>query len=129
MEFLSLSAMRPLARTLKLFGGSVLCWRCCHNRGARYRVWTMGLRGRAEHRIRQLRPMLETPVSLRLKPHLWGTMERRSRLEAALRRCEFIVAQHGVPRKVAGTIDPCEEPDFKPPKRPWPRLKSKASDR
>ena len=82
------------ARTLKLFEGSVLCWRCCHRRGARYRVWTVGLRGRAEGRIPKLRAMLESPESLRLKPHLWGTMERRKRLEAALRRCEFIVARH-----------------------------------
>jgi hypothetical protein len=32
--------------------------------------------------------------TLRLKPHLWGTMERRSRLEAALRRAEFVVSRH-----------------------------------
>ena len=37
--------------------------------------------------------MLETPTSLRLKPVLWGKLERRSRLEAALARCEFIVSQ------------------------------------
>jgi hypothetical protein len=81
------------ARTLKLFEGSVLCWRCCHRRGARYRVWTKGLRGRAENRIPRLRAQLEADVSLRLKPVLWGKMERRKRLEAALARCEFIVSQ------------------------------------
>jgi hypothetical protein len=32
--------------------------------------------------------------TLRLKPHLWGTMERRSRLEPALRRAEFVVSRH-----------------------------------
>jgi hypothetical protein len=53
----------------------------------------MGLRQRAEHRIPKLRAMLESDVSLRLKPHLWGTMERRSRLEAALRRAEYIVSR------------------------------------
>jgi hypothetical protein len=41
-----------------------------------------------------LRAKLESEVSLRLKPHLLGTMEKRKRLEAALRRAEFIVAQH-----------------------------------
>jgi hypothetical protein len=81
------------ARTLKLFEGSVLCWRCCHRCGARYRVRTSGLRGSAELRISRLRTMLETSVSLRLKPHLWGKLERRGRLEAALRRCEYIVAK------------------------------------
>jgi hypothetical protein len=30
---------------------------------------------------------------IRLKPHLWGKLERRKRLEAALARCEFIVSQ------------------------------------
>jgi hypothetical protein len=81
------------ARTLKLFEGCVLCWRCCHRRGARYRVWTRTLRGRAEHRILKLKAVLESERSLRLKPHLWGKMERRKRLEAALARCEFIVNQ------------------------------------
>jgi hypothetical protein len=74
---------------------------------------------RAEHRIPKLRAKLESEVSLRLKPHLLGTMEKRKRLEAALRRCEFIVAQHdylgkpGKPRRIgrsrkanaAGNVD------------------------
>jgi hypothetical protein len=54
----------------------------------------MSVRQRAEHRIPKLRAMLESEAPLRLKPVLWGKMERRKRLEAALRRCEFIVA-HG----------------------------------
>lgn len=117
------------ARTLKLFEGSVLCWRCCHRRGARYRVWMRGLKGRAEQRLPRLRAMLESEESLRLKPHLWGTMERRKRHEAALVRHEFIVAQTGSPRKkISATIDPGSEPDFVAPKRPWPGRKSKLSE-
>jgi hypothetical protein len=54
----------------------------------------MGARQRAEHQIPRLRAKLESVESLRLKPHLWGKMERRSRLEAALARAEYIVAQH-----------------------------------
>jgi hypothetical protein len=81
------------ARTLKLLEGCVLCWGCCHRRGARYRVHRSGLRGRAEHRIPKLRAMLESAESLRLKPHLWGKMERRKRHEAALARAEFIVGR------------------------------------
>jgi hypothetical protein len=96
------------ARTLKLFEGLVLCWRCCHRRGARYRVWTKGLRGRAEHRIPRLRAQLETDVSLRLKPVLWGKMERRKRLEAALARCEFIVSQG---RRYRDVVTPEIEPE------------------
>jgi hypothetical protein len=110
------------ARTLKLFEGSVLCWRCCHRRGARYRVWTKGLRGRAENRIPHLRALLETDVSLRLKPVLWGKMERRKRLEAALARCEFIVSQsYGRYRSVVEQTPGIEpeliaRPKIKPPR-------------
>jgi hypothetical protein len=54
----------------------------------------MSVSQRAEHRIPKLRAKLESAESLRLKRHLWGTMERRSRFEAALARAEFVVAQH-----------------------------------
>jgi hypothetical protein len=64
----------------------------------------MSVRQRAEHRIPKLRAMLERTGSARLKPVLWGKMERRSRLEAALRRAELIVrhadfASPGLARK------------------------------
>lgn len=108
------------ARTLKLLEGCVLCWRCCHRRGARYRCRTKGVRQQAGLRIPKLKAMLESKESLRLKPGLWGTMERRKRLEAALRRCEHIVAQGARTRAIP---DPCDEPDFAAPKRPWPHSK------
>ena len=59
-------------RELKLFEGSVLCWRCCHRRGVRYRCLRSSLRGRAELRVPKLKAMLESKQSLRLKPVLWG---------------------------------------------------------
>jgi hypothetical protein len=72
---------------------------------------------------------LESPTSLRLKPStLWGKMERRSRMEAALRKAEFRVAQGGITRARAEAErveDPCDEADFKPPRLPWPRLKNR----
>ena len=53
-------------------------------------------RGRAK-----LRAKLESLVHLRLKPHLrWSRMERRKRYEAALARCEYIVAQAQFKRRV-----------------------------
>ena len=61
------------AWVLKLFDGSVLCWRCCHRRGARYRAVRKSPRRRAELRIPKLRAMLQSEQSLRLKPHLYGT--------------------------------------------------------
>jgi hypothetical protein len=83
------------ARTLKLFEGCVLCWRCCHRRGMRYRCWPAGVRRRAEMRIPKLRAMLESPTPLRLKPVLlWSRLERRSRLKAALARAEYLLAEY-----------------------------------
>ena len=84
------------ARTLRLHLDDIVCPGCCKRRGIRHRCEPMSVRQRAEHRIPKLRAMLESKESLRLKPVLWGTMERRKRLEAALRRCEFIVAQHQI---------------------------------
>ena len=117
------------AKVLRALNGGLVCWRCCFRCGVRYRSEPAGRLARAERRISKLRAGLESTESLRLKPHLWGTMERRSRLEAALRKAEFIVAQRGAPRKkVEAIIDPCDEPDFVAPKRPWPRWKSKLSE-
>jgi hypothetical protein len=81
------------ARVLRLLNGAVLCCRCCTRRGVRCRCETMSVRQRAEHRILKLRAVLESKASLRLKPVLWHKMERRSRHEAALRRCKFIVGR------------------------------------
>ena len=117
------------AQTLRLHLDDIVCSGCCRRRGIRHRADTMSVRQRAERRIPKLRAMLQSEQSLRLKPStLWGKMERRSRLEAALRECEFRAAQVRSPRKTKTIVDPCEEPDFKPPRRPWPRLKSKLSE-
>lgn len=108
-------------RTLRLLGGCVVCWRCCVERGVGYRAWPMSVRQRAERRIPQLRGMLESKTPLRLKPStLWGTMERRSRLEAALKRAEFVVKygnrkrsapKRGFARLASGTPDPADFED------------------
>jgi hypothetical protein len=111
------------ARVLRLHEGDLVCCACLTRRGVRCRCEPMSPWQRAEHRIPKLRAMLESEVSLRLKPHLLGTMEKRKRHEAALRRCEFIVAQHdylgkpGKPRaarkakaNAAGNVDSGELP-------------------
>ena len=117
------------AKVLRALNGVLVCWRCCFRLGVRYRCEPVGQRRRVELRLPRLRAMLESKESLRLKPHLWGTMERRKRHEAALARHEFIVAQTGSPRKkISATIDPGSEPDFVAPKRPWPGRKSKLSE-
>jgi hypothetical protein len=81
------------AQVLRALNGVLVCWRCCFGCGVRYRSEPAGRRQRAERRLPRLRAMLESSVSLRLKPHLWGKLERRKRLEAALKRCEYIVSQ------------------------------------
>jgi hypothetical protein len=81
------------ARTLRLHFDDIVCPGCCRRRGIQPRSWTLSPRQRAEHRIPKLRAMLESKESLRLKPVLWGTMERRKRHEAALARAEFIVGR------------------------------------
>ena len=109
------------ARTLRLLEGYVLCWRCCVSRGVRYRCEPLSVKQRAERRIPKLRAMLESKESLRLKRStLWGTMERRSRLEARLRECEFRAVHGRTSGKTLVVDDPCNESDFQPPK-PRPR--------
>jgi hypothetical protein len=99
------------AQVLRLFCGEALCKLCCVKRGLRYRCELMGVRQRAEHRIPKLRAKLESTESLRLKPHLWGTMERRVRLEVALRKAQLPVGYADfVKSKVEGESDAGEDP-------------------
>ena len=112
-------------RTLRLYNGALACKHCLEARGFRYRVEDMSLSERAAYVAERLAERLASSSPARLKPHLWGTMERRSRLEASLRQCEFRVARRGCPGKTRTIPDPCDEPDFRPPKRPWPRSKAK----
>ena len=117
------------ARVLRLLNGQVLCTRCCIGRGLLYKTDPMSLRQRAERRIPQLRAMLESKESLRLKPStLWSRLERRSRLEAALRKAEFRIVHGRASGKTIAVEDPCNEPDFVAPKRPWPRSKPRLSE-
>jgi hypothetical protein len=94
------------ARVLRSLNGCLRCWRCLHARGVRYRAWPASVRQRAAMRVPKLRAMLESTQSLRLKPVLWGTMERRERHEAALqsnllhvRRHELAVLERALDKK------------------------------
>ena len=108
-------------RTLRLLGDEIVCRDCCERRRVRHRACTMSVRQRAERRIPQLRAMLASKTQLRLKPStLWGTMERRKRLEAALKRCEFVVKyrarkrsapKRGFARLASETPDPADFED------------------
>jgi hypothetical protein len=121
--------VRQVGATLRLHLDDIVCPGCCKRRGIRRRADPMSVRLRAELRIPKLRAMLESKESLRLKPStLSGKMERRKRLEARLREAEFRAAQVRSPPKTKAFVDPCDEADFKRPRRPWPRLKSKSSE-
>ena len=78
----------------------MVCRRCCVSRGVRPRSSPMSVKQRAERRISRLKAMLESETSLRLKPHLYGKLERRVRHEAALERCEYIVNRSEFKRQV-----------------------------
>ena len=78
-------------QVLRALDGALVCRECCRRRGIRPRGDPLSVKQRAELRIPKLKAMLESKESLRLKPHLWGTMERRSRLEAALRKAELLL--------------------------------------
>ena len=71
----------------------MLCRRCLLHRGVRCRLEPLSVRQRAELRAPELIARLGSEKSERLKPVLWGTMERRKRHEAALARCEFILSR------------------------------------
>jgi hypothetical protein len=81
-------------RTLRLHGG-LACKHCLEARGLRYRVEDLSRPERAAHVASRLRERLNSDRPARLKPHLrYSKLERRSRIEAAVRRCEFTVSRH-----------------------------------
>jgi hypothetical protein len=82
-------------RTLRLYDGSLGCKGCLEAKGLRYRVGWLSKPERAAHVASRLKPRLTAASPARLKPHLrYSKLERRSRLEMALRRCEYIVSRH-----------------------------------
>jgi hypothetical protein len=79
-------------RTLRLFKGELGCKGCLEAKGLRYRVEDMPRHERAAHVAARLKARLASDTHARLKPHLrYSKLERRSRLEANLRRAELLV--------------------------------------
>ena len=84
-------------RTLRLYDGSPACKHCLEAKGLRYRVEDLSQPERAAHVAARLAARLAAAAHAhaRLKPHLrYSTIERRGRLAAALRRCEYAVYRH-----------------------------------
>jgi hypothetical protein len=89
------------AKSLRLHDDRLMCRVCLRARGVLWRCEPTSPRRRALLRIPKLKAKLESPIPLRLKPHLrYSKLERRKRLEAALARCEYIVAQAQFKRRV-----------------------------
>jgi hypothetical protein len=83
------------ARTIRLHDGGLACKHCLEAKGLRYRVEDLSRPERAAHVASRLKPRLASASPARLKPHLrYSKLERRSRLEAALRRCEYTASRH-----------------------------------
>jgi hypothetical protein len=83
------------ARTLRLYRDELACKHCLEAKGLRYRVEDLSRPERAVHVASRLKPRLASASPARLRPHLrYSKLERRSRLEAALRRCEYIVSRY-----------------------------------
>ena len=110
-------------RTLRLHFDDIVCPGCCKRRGIRPRGDSLSVRQRAELRIPKLKAMLESKTSLRLKPVLWGKMERRKRHEAALARCEFILSQRS--RRYRDVLK--ETPEIEPEPIAKPKVKATPS--
>ena len=90
-------------RTLRLYRDELACKHCLEAKGLRYRVEDLTTPERAAHVAARLKPRLASPSPARLKPHLrYSKLERRSRLEAALRRCEYTVSRHDFRDLIAG---------------------------
>jgi hypothetical protein len=83
-------------RTLRLYNNSLGCKGCLEAKGLRYKVEDMRGGGeRAAHVAARLRERLNSDQPARLKPHLrWSKLERRKRLEARLRQCEYAMSRH-----------------------------------
>ena len=82
-------------RTIRLHDGGLACKGCLEAKGLRYKVEDLSRPERAAHVASRLKSRLLSPSPARLKPHLsYSRLERRSRLEMALRRCEFTASRH-----------------------------------
>jgi hypothetical protein len=113
------------AQRLWLLSGAIVCRRCCIRSGVRPRGDPLSVRQRAALQAPKLIARLGSDKSERLKPMLWGKMERRKHFEAKLARAEFILNQpHGRYRDVLKQTqameiepEPVKKPKIKSPRK------------
>jgi hypothetical protein len=80
------------ARTIRLFDGSLACRSCLAERGLRPRIQLIGTHKRAAYLAPRLVARLNSPPPARLNPRPGRTLDRRAKLELALKRT-LIVAR------------------------------------
>jgi hypothetical protein len=105
------------ARVLRLHNGAPTCARCLVDRGIRPRSHTQSPYQRALCSVARLTKLLNEPQTRRVP--LWGTMEKRSRHEAALIEAQLRVAlyQRRLRKRVAKEAKPLEPKCIKRPNR------------
>ena len=81
-------------RTLRLFEGKTACKGCLEAKGLRYWVEDLTKPERAAWVASRLKARLLSEVPARLNPGPGRKLDRRPRLEAALRRAEYLAARH-----------------------------------
>jgi hypothetical protein len=81
-------------RTLRLFEGKTACKGCLEAKGLRYWVEDLTKPERAAWVASRLKARLLSEVPARLNPGPGRKLDRRPRLEAALRRAEYLAAWH-----------------------------------
>jgi hypothetical protein len=82
-------------RTLRLFEGKAACKGCLEAKGLRYWVENLTKPERAAWVASRLKTRLLSEAPARLNPGPGRKLDRRPRLEAALRRAEYLAARHG----------------------------------
>ena len=88
-------------RRLWVHDDHLCCRHCLRRRGLRYRY-----KSDPGPRIARLRACLSSPSPARLHPRAHRVLDRRWRLEASLRRAEFIERLRGLRRSVGWALDP-----------------------
>ena len=81
-------------RTLRFHQCGLACKHCLEARGLRYKVEDLTKPERAAWVASRLKVRLLSEVPARLNPGPGRKLDRRPRLEAALRRCEYLAARH-----------------------------------
>ena len=109
------------AQRLWLLSGAIVCRRCCIRSGVRPRGDPLSVRQRAALQAPKLIARLSSAKSERLKLVLWGSMERRSRHEAALARNEFILSQG---RRYRDVLKQTQAMEIEPEPIKKPKIKS-----